>query len=1585
MAVFNTNAPSSFNYSVLVSEAGDAVANFDPTVLENSFGAQLSATTALPTLVSGPLSLGGSWTYTGTNLLPFFFAIAGSGTIQTISLVNADASSSMLITGPVGFTASVSVITGGSGAITHIQYDSPTFDLNFVGSIPVTGSTITVKQIDLVDTLNDVEFHFTGSMSLNADTGAVSGTVNSFFIEVDGQHIAASGLSLSANTFMTADTFTVIHTLLSGADTLTADEANVRLEGLGGNDTYIYNVGAGPDGLTWVDETPSGGVDTLKTAFNHTLEVNVENGTLLPGGTSLTGNHLANALTGNSGDNTLDGARGADILIGGAGNDTYIVDLQRVGTVVSLQDMVTEGLNAGNDTLVVRASPQDTITFAIEQHVGEETFTRVADAGNPIVGSWVVTGATGGGTGVLTLLSDGSFTFGQDGNDSLNPGVDGSETGTYTWDAESHAFSFAFATDSNEGFGLSGLTISSATVGGNTLTFDGGASGTKVTSTTSSLVGGWSEGSGDELTTVAFLNDGTYMMVHANGGMGFEHAGFIWTPASGGFIINVSVFQGGLGAGGLEYPIIDSMTMDLGVPASSTYNVVLPANVENLDLSLAGSTNVNGTGNALNNVLTGSDGNNVLDGGLGNDTYFGSLGNDTYLISQVGDIVDDAPDGGTDTVKVGATGNPAYLNISGMPGLENVVFTGTAGVAITGNAGDNSLTGGAGNDAIDGGAGNDVMTGGAGNDVYTVDSSGDVVNDSAGTGDTVMVNVDAYILGTGVENLMLGDDDSIVSGSGNALANVLTANGNEPALTGGAGNDTFIFQASLGSVVEGSGVGSGIDLVKTAFDYTLDANVENATVLGGSGVELTGNDLANLLTGSTGNDTLIGAGGNDSLVGGAGNDQYDVNLVKPATTVLLQDMVTDTAGTDTLVVHSDGGLVLPATGFTLTLAATLENVDISDVSQNINVTGNAANNILTGGSGNNILDGGLGNDSYVGSDGNDTYLISQAGDAVTGADGGIDTVKVGATGNTAFLNLSDKGELENVIFTGTAGVAITGNDSDNSLTGGAGNDSIDGGAGNDLMAGGGGNDVYTVDSLGDFVSDSAGTGDTVIANVNGYSLGTGVENLILGDDALITSGAGNALNNTLTTNAFNPILNGGAGNDTYIFQASLGHVGEAPGAGTDLVKTAFNYELEANVENAMVLGSAGVMLIGNGQANVLTGGSGNDILAGSAGNDTLIGGAGDDRYDVLLVKPATTVVLEDMITDTSGNDTLRVYASGGLTLPVAGYTLMLAASLENVDLGPTGALDINVTGNAANNAIDGNEGNNILDGGLGNDTYYGAGGNDTYLISQAGDVVAGSSDAGIDIVKVGATGNATYLDLSDKGWLENVVFTGTVGVHITGNELSNRLTGAGGADTIDGGLGNDVMIGAGGNDTYVVDSGGDSITDSAGIDTVLAGVSFTLTAGLENLTLTGTDSIDGTGNALANKLIGNDVDNFLFGGGGLDSMTGGLGNDTFVIDHAVAGNVISIQDFVDGQDHIALDANGVAGFAAMFSGEALAPAQFVVGTAATAVTAQLIYTESTGALYYDADGTGTMAKVQIAMVVDHPTLGTEDFTLIPAT
>lgn len=114
---------------------------------------------------------------------------------------------------------------------------------------------------------------------------------------------------------------------------------------------------------------------------------------------------------------------------------------------------------------------------------------------------------------------------------------------------------------------------------------------------------------------------------------------------------------------------------------------------------------------------------------------------------------------------------------------------------------------------------------------------------------------------------------------------------------------------------------------------------------------------------------------------------------------------------------------------------------------------------------------------------------------------------------------------------------------------------------------------------------------------------------------------------------------------------------------------------------------------------------------------------------------------------------------------------------------------------------------------------------------------------------------------------------------------SDHLIGGAGNDTLDGGKGIDRMEGGIGNDTFVIDHFGDVVIEKrgAGTDLVLSSINHTLSANVENLTLTGKGDIGGVGNALANTVTGNAGNNRLDGGAGIDVLKGLAGNDDYYV------------------------------------------------------------------------------------------------------
>ncbi|WP_414473404.1 right-handed parallel beta-helix repeat-containing protein [Microvirga sp. M2] len=148
---------------------------------------------------------------------------------------------------------------------------------------------------------------------------------------------------------------------------------------------------------------------------------------------------------------------------------------------------------------------------------------------------------------------------------------------------------------------------------------------------------------------------------------------------------------------------------------------------------------------------------------------------------------------------------------------------------------------------------------------------------------------------------------------------------------------------------------------------------------------------------------------------------------------------------------------------------------------------------------------------------------------------------------------------------------------------------------------------------------------------------------------------------------------------------------------------------------------------------------------------------------------------------------------------------------------------------------------------------------------------------------------------------------GATGTTVSGNKITGMDTGdisvpgviregSSGDDLMVGTTGADIMHGLAGNDTYIVDHSGDVVVEQAGggaDDLVRSSITYTLTANVEHLTLTGTKAINGYGNALNNRITGNSANNVikagggddtLNGGGGADTLDGGGGNDTYYVD-----------------------------------------------------------------------------------------------------
>jgi trimeric autotransporter adhesin len=882
-----------------------------------------------------------------------------------------------------------------------------------------------------------------------------------------------------------------------------------------------------------------------------------------------------------------------------------------------------------------------------------------------------------------------------------------------------------------------------------------------------------------------------------------------------------------------------------------------------------------------NDQLYGEAGNDALDGGAGNDTMVGGPGNDTFVVDAATDTVTEAANEGIDTVQ-------STVTYTLGANVEALTLTGGAATNGTGNALANTIIGNSAANRIDGAAGADNLTGGAGNDVYVVDNTGDVVTEAAGAGTDAIEASVSTTLSANVENLTL-TGTAAINGTGNTLANTITGNSaanridggaGADAMLGGAGDDVYVIDNAGDVVTEAAAAGT--DRVESSISYTLGVNVENLTLTGTASINATGNSLNNALVGNAGANLLNGGSGVDTMAAGAGNDTYVVDNAG--------DVITEAASAGTDTVESS---------ITYTLGANIENLTLTGASA-INSTGNTLNNTLLGNSAANMLSGGAGGDIMQGGGGNDIYVVDNVGDVVTeGASAGADTVQSSVTYTLA-------ANIENLTLTGTSAIDATGNTLANVLTGNSAANRLNGGTGADTMVGGAGNDIYVVDSASDVITEGASAGTDGVESSVTYTLAANVENLTLTGTSSINA-TGNSIANVLTGNTAANRLDGGlsadtmiggAGNDIYLVDNGADIVTEVAGAGTDTVESSITYTLGIEVENLTLTATSAIngtgnalnnALTGNGAANTLTGGAGNDTLSGGAGADALVGGLGNDTFVVDNVGDVTTELVGE------GTDAVQ-----------SSITWALASEVENLTL--TGTTAINGTGNALNNSLTGNSAANVLTGGVGNDTLNGGAGidtliggigNDIYVVDVAGDIVSELAAEGTDTIQ-----SAITWTLGTN--VENLTLTGTAVINgtgnvdnnaLTGNTAANVLTGGAGNDSLNGGAGADTLIGGVGNDTYTVDNAADVTTElvGEGTDLVNAAITWVLAANIENLTLTGTTAINGTGNTLNNALTGNSANNVLTGGAGndtlsggagADTLVGGTGNDTYTVDNA---------------------------------------------------------------------------------------------------
>ena len=1004
------------------------------------------------------------------------------------------------------------------------------------------------------------------------------------------------------------------------------------------------------------------------------------------------------------------------------------------------------------------------------------------------------------------------------------------------------------------------------------------------------------------------------------------------------------------------------------------------------------------------NSLSGGDGDDVFEVGFGTSTIDGGTGTDTLSVAVANDrfsLTFDGTGSGTyDDLTDTDSGTFTSIEVvRGSGGADSINASADAGgVELSGGAGDDTLIAGQGDDLLFGGADSDVfrLTDGFGNDTihggdtFTTGANYDTI-DLTGLSNAVSVVFSGQGAGTitdsvtgdtitfsGIEQLILTDQaDVVYGGSGNEN---IDAGAGDDTVSTGTGDDSILGGAGNDSLVGGDG---------------------NDTVVGGAGNDyvaaFAGNDL---LIGGDGNDTIFSlGGGNDTLDGGADADLISIQTLSDATvtggetTTTGQDLDRLEIGGSTPVTLTVGGAengTITGAGSTITYSE-IERVFLGSGADTINagtenaalyidgregddlfnasattgdntLEGQAGNDTIFGGSGNEVLGGGSGNDQIFGGAGND--VIQSGGDADTVEGGqGNDTID-GAQGN----DLLDGGDGSDLIFGGDGNDTLSGGAGDDNLVGGGDSDvfRLTDGFGNDTIHGG---DTFTTGANYDTI-DLTGLSNAVSVVFTGQGAGTitdsvtgdtitfsGIEQLILTDQADQVDAALDNGYTYIQTRGGNDLIEGSAGNDIYDDE-----IGDPDGQGNDTFFGGAGHDtLWMGTDDDLAYGGSGNdslegqsgddSLYGDGGNDTLGGAGGDDVLIGGTGNDSMFGGADADRFFLDDGFGTDTIaggedgrdfdVLDASELDTASTITFDGNEAGNIS---AGGDTAAFTQIEAVSLGNQ-ADTLNASAATSSVVAAGGAGSDTMSGGTGGDLLIGDG-QYTNLIQNGsfenttGMTVTSWGYRGDDATAPGGwyTGAGGVIDVHHTGsgaasdgtnWLDmeavaeiDTVSQAVQGV-IDGQPYTLRF------DAIDA-IGNNavnvfwngqlidtVAPGSAEHQTYSYQVFGGS-GDGSNILTFqsLGPIDMTGVA-IDNVQLLGFSSVDVA--AGADVLDGGAGDDTLIGGGGRDTLVGGSGNDLldggegtdtavftgdvteYSFDYGPAGELI-VTDLVAGRD-----------------------------------------------------------------------------------
>lgn len=1310
----------------------------------------------------------------------------------------------------------------------------------------------------------------------------------------------------------------------TGNNIITGGAGNDTIDGISGVDTL--RGGAGTDTIIMHTSTSTvdggDGVDTLQLAsdwnsssFSLTSSSisNIENVIYSNAGNfTLTGNSSNNTLTTGSGNDSLDGGLGNDTLIGNGGNDTYTMTFG-VDSVTS-NGVSTFVSTSGSDTFIdysgtstVKVNPngsQASYTFAERGTDGNIYVRTYADSfGKQLVSTQTLIGNfTNEGT-IFNIGVNGYSINGSTGSQTYQSFTEVAGNTVFSYNTNFNQNNLLIGSIYNESMtGGAGNDWLEAGSGNDTIFASGGYDridgGLGSDAAAYGALDNLSAGVkgimvlATEQNNIASLNN-YYVFKNQNYTTGSFSASTLLSAGSADYLQSIEtiagtaqsdLFVGGssgdwfAGRGGLDTfygGLSTERATDWVDYTSSNFTLGITANLGvstgTTGLTLGGITyapqantitgtvntqmgpdtlyNIEGiVGTSYNDTLIGSTASNWLRGAQGNDVLVG-IGNGLSgaLAESAIDWADYFNSNGDVTVNLGVGGDAATsLRTSTIAGVS---IGGMSYGTANGSAGNDTLIGMTG---VRAGQGNDILIGSA-------------------------------------------DSDWLAGGQGNDI------------LIGGAGSDWASYQWATGSVTVNLGAGtynysaynygSGIDFNGQIWGTASGADGYDTLI----GVErVAGSRFDDTLTGSSGDNVFRGLDGNDTIDGGAGSDWINYSqalLVNNSATNSTSGITVDLSATKDAngyisVTIADGNELLGSAS-----TDKLKNIE--------NITGTSYNDTLIGDAGENSLQGAGGSDTLMGGGGMDTADFKSNSSAITVAlnDSGLnnDSVHVGtvtsSSGNSMLYGIEN----------------LRGSEYADTITGNAGTNTIEGGAGNDTLSGGGGIDTLSYRSATGGVavnlseSLSYGLYPGTVSGAAGADMVSGFENII-----------GSAYADTLTAHNGGSVIDAGAGGDTIsgsagddILRGGLGNDLISGGAGTDRalfsgLYTDYSYIINtANTSDAF----AGVTLVGSDGKDIVK--SDVEYIAFDNSSGLVMDVAQSARYGTAI-----------FVSDGIGN----VGSSNPTLTGTTGNDILTGTSVANQTL----------LGLAGNDVLDG--GGGTATGSAGGDSLMGGQGNDTYVVYSYADKIVEDYYAGTDTVQA----RVSYILPTNVENLTMTYFNSGLTYLGLGNNLNNSMTGGAGADKLYGrdgddslsGLsGNDYLAGGNGQDTLYGGDGNDALYGNAGLDTIYGGAgndiidpgtgyyetlyggagddiyiinenyfmpystmienanegndtvitsngSFTLANNVENLAFVGVTGGNGTGNSLANTIVGNTGNNTLDGGAGNDVLYGDNANTT---------------------------------------------------------------------------------------------------------